>query len=310
MANPTNPANSKNIHAPEAQCLAWNCSQIDDSLARLCDFASQLGQEAVDWYFKNKRWKRIWSRFIQGSAVVLAAAAGLIPILAVLLKPAGQAASSFDSGLVASLLVGLAASLLGLDKAFGFSTAWARYVLTATTIRKAVVEFQLDWISLNAARCAVPSAENTMALIQRAKEFSSTVEGLVLQETKDWVTEFQANMAQLEKDVNAQLDALNAKVERARQAQLAVKPSSLELTVPGADKTDRFEFQVTLEPLGGAAITETVSHAQVWVKTGLPPGHAKITVSAAIGGKAVLKQKIADLKSGEIHTESIQLDAP
>jgi hypothetical protein len=31
----------------------------------------------------------------------------------------------------ASLFLGVAAALLGLDKAFGYSSCWARYVLTA-----------------------------------------------------------------------------------------------------------------------------------------------------------------------------------
>jgi len=56
---------------------------------------------------------------------------------------------------------------------------------------------------------------------------------LVLQETKDWATEFQSNVAQLEKETKAQLDALKAQVEKAGVAQTAAsQPGSVEITVP------------------------------------------------------------------------------
>jgi len=240
--------------------------------------------------------------------VTLAAGGGLVPIVVAMLRNYWGYTAPFDSGLVASLLVGLAAALLGLDKAFGFSSAWARYALTATTIRKALVEFHLDWATLSANRCPTNSTEQTIALIQRGKDLISTVEGLVLQETRDWVTEFQSNMSQLEKDVKAQLDALSAKVEKARQErETAEKPGALELTVPDADKADQFQIQVTLEPSGGPAIKETVSHTKIWVRTTVPVGHCRIIVTAAVGGKPVSNQALADIKPGEVTKITVAL---
>jgi hypothetical protein len=295
----------KNIHPPAAQCLAWKCDDINGSLVAVCAYADQVGREAVERYWKNIWWKRLFSRWIQFLALALAAGGGIYPIIATIFKPRQ---ASPDSGLVTSVLVGLAAALLGLDKAFGFSSGWARFVLTACTIQKTIVEFHLDWMSLIAARCAMPSPDRTMALIQRAKDFVSTVEGLVLQETKNWVSEFQTNMSQLEKDVKAQLDTLNAKVEKARQDQEAGgKPGSLELTVPDADKADDFEFQVTLEPSTGALPTEKVSNTKVWVKTGVPPGHCKITLSATVSGRTVSNQAVADIPPGEIFKATVPL---
>ena len=67
---------------------------------------------------------------------------------------------------MASICVGSAAALIGLDKTFGFSSGWARYVLTVTSIRKALEEFRMDWISLSAKIDKTPTPDQIQALIQ------------------------------------------------------------------------------------------------------------------------------------------------
>ncbi|MGA2134246.1 MAG: SLATT domain-containing protein [Bryobacteraceae bacterium] len=314
MFGKNNPPIEKNIQPPASDCLGWDCQQIDASLDKVYKYSDQVGRKAIDWYWHNKRWKQLFSRAIQLFALVFAAAGGVVPIATLMLRQYWgideAAKKSFDTGLAASLFVGLAAALLGLDKAFGFSTGWARYVLTATTIEKSLLEFHLDWTSLRAACCGGPTPEQVAAMILRAKEFISLVEGSVLQETKEWVTEFQANMTQLEKDVKVQLDTLNAKVEQARQDRAAAdKRGSLELTVPDADTAVGSEFLVTLEPPTGALPAEKVSNTKVWVKTAVPPGHCKITVTATVAGKTVSNQAVVDIPPGEIFKASVPLQS-
>jgi hypothetical protein len=64
-----------------------------------------------------------------------------------------------SDGLWASLLLGVAAALFGLDKAFGYLSGWARYVLTATNIRRALEEFRMDWAELMVKAGTPPTAE-------------------------------------------------------------------------------------------------------------------------------------------------------
>jgi hypothetical protein len=104
----------------------------------------------------------------------LLTAAGLVPIIIQLVKNAGANwAKGFDSGPLASLFVGIAAALLGLDKAFGYSSGWTRYVLTGTSMTKLLQEFRMDWLALSAAAAGAPNEERQAAMIQRAKEFVS-----------------------------------------------------------------------------------------------------------------------------------------
>ena len=74
------------------------------------------------------------------------------------------------------------------------------------------------------------------------------------QETKDWVMEFQSSLAQMEKDVAAQLSTLKAQVDRSIQTREAdSQPGLIEITVPNADKADAGKVQLRLE--GPAKIT-------------------------------------------------------
>jgi len=150
--------------------------------------------------------------------------------------------------------------LIGVDRAFGYSSGWARYVLTATTIRKSLEEFRMDWTALSAKSGASPSPDQLAAFIARAKDFIVGVQAMVLQETKDWVTEFQNSVAQLDKEIGARLDALKSQIEKAAQTQApTAQPGSIELTVPNAEKTEGFAFDVLMEGSEGKVTEEKIT---------------------------------------------------
>jgi len=215
----------RNIRPEEPDPIGWDSSKPAESLQKIRNSVELEGQKAIDWYWKAKRWKRIPSQSIQFFALLLTAAAGLVPIILQLVKNTGAKwTQGLDSGPLASLFVGIAAALLGLDKAFGYSSGWTRYVLTGTSMTKLLQEFRMDWLALSAAAAGAPNEERQAAMIQRAKEFVSTIQGMIAQETKDWATEFQSNMAQMEKDLKTQLDALKAQVDKeAKDKEAATK---------------------------------------------------------------------------------------
>ena len=298
---------NKNIQ-PDPRTPVWNRQDPAGSLNAILQYVEAEASRTIDWYWRNKVWKSLCSRFIQFFAVIFAAGAGIAPIVAQIRKAIWAPTSTFDSGLWASLLVGIAAGLIGLDRAFGFSTGWARYVLTATAIRKALEEFRMDWNSLAAVEEHPPTSEQVSARIARAKEFSSIVEGLVTQETKDWIMEFQSSMAQLEKDVKVQLDTLKSQVEKKDQdRQAKAKPGSIELTVSNAEKADDFKFQVVLENESGAVAHEELANSKTWARINTVPGQYKMSVRAAESGKPVSVSAIVDVKPGEAAKPSLSL---
>ena len=296
----------------------WDNNDVVASLRAVRKSAEEEGQKAIDWYWRKKPWKSNPSQAIQFSALVLTAAAGILPVIVQVWKNVRpDSLRGFDSGPLAALCVGVAASLIGLDKAFGYSSGWTRYVLTATNMTKLLHEFRMDWVAIIAASKDPPTAEDQAKLIQRARDFVSVIQGMVLQETKDWAIEFQSNMAQMEKDLKTQLDALKAQVEQsakekesaAKEKETAAKPGSIELTLTNADKTDGFNFVVSLEGTAGK-FTDSVSNAKVWTRINTPPGQYKLAVEAKAKGSPIATSMILDVKPGEISKPSLTLPVP
>jgi hypothetical protein len=298
-------AKSNDLQAtgPAESPLTWNAGDPPALVQGLLKYVEERAEDSVNWYWKNKRSKSFLSQWIQFLAVVLTSGAALVPII-------GQFVNSntMKNGLMASLLVGVAAALLALDKAFGFSSGWTRYVMTATNIRKSLEEFRMDWAALIAKAGPNPAPDQIQALIERAKEFRITVEGLVLQETKDWVTEFQNSLSQLEKDAAAQLATLKAQSEKAAQVRdAASQPGSIQLTVPNAEKADNATIQIKLEDAGGALADQGVKGTKTWVRLNLSPGQYRLTVSATVGGNPASTTAAVIVKPGEIAQPAIPL---
>ena len=286
----------------------WNSADPVQSLRDIRMAVEDEGQKAIDWYWRSKKWKARLSRAIQFFALALTATAGLAPIFVQVLKNFGvRIPTNFDSGSIASLCVGTAAALLGLDKAFGLSSGWTRYVLTATSMTKVLHEFRMDWVALAAAAQDPPTPQERTGLLQRASEFISAMQSMVVQETKDWATEFQNNLAQMEKDLKSQLDTLKAQVEkRDQEKQDAAKPGAIELTLTNADKTDGFHFEVTLEGATGR-FAESVSNAKVWTRINTAPGQYKVTIDAKAKGSPIATSTVIDVNPGETAKPSLVL---
>jgi len=301
--------NTKDIRAHEPMDIMWDPADPALSLRKTRRVVEEEGQKAIDWYWRKKPPKQRSSQVVRFLALVLTALAGIVPIVVQVLKSFEvKRVATFDSGPIAALCVGLAASVIGLDKAFGYSSGWTRYVLTATSMTKLLHEFRMDWVALVAAADNPPTVTQQAGMIQRAKDFVSGIQAMVLQETKDWATEFQSNLAQMEKDLKAQLDQLKAQVEKgAQEKQAATKPGAVELTVTNADQTDGFQFEVTLE---GQAVklTEAVRGNRVWMHINTPPGLYKVTVTGKAKGADVAISAVVEVKPGE--TAKPQLNLP
>lgn len=294
------------IKASNPGLLLWKPGDANDSLTYLLKYVEQEASNAISWYWRNKRWKSRCSRFIQIAAIVLTALAGIFPVVAYLLKELQWPYPS-ESGLWASLFVGVAAALIGIDRTFGLSSGWTRYVLTATSLRKLLEEFRFDCALLLCKSGKDVTSEDIVTLVQRAKDFRLAVENAVFQETKDWATEFQNNVAQLEKDVKAQIDAFKSELEKARQVQASETPGALELTLVNALRPDNNEVQIVLDSTERNIADEALAGASKWVRLNLAPGQYKLSAKAAIQGRTVLSSTAIVIKAGEIAKAEISL---
>ena len=192
--------------------LSWKDSDVENSLSVLYQYTEDAAQKQLQWYWDKKRAKARMSMLLRFVAIVLFAVGGLVPIVKATLPVAVAARFPFDFGQAGYLLIGIAAGCLGLDRFFGYSTGWIRYITTAMAIEKALDEFRLDWArNMARMRGAPPTADQLEAMIRTCAAFSLVIKSQVEQETKAWVAEFQSNLSQLEKDLAAKADEAKAK---------------------------------------------------------------------------------------------------
>ena len=288
----------------EQQSVSWDPSDIPASLNRTREYVECEATKAMKWYWATKRWKAWWSRFLRAMAILLSTAAGIIPI-AVAIRTGKEAT---PTGLWVSLLLGLAAGIIGFDHFFGFSSGWMRYVITATGIQNALEEFRMDWSVLSAHLSTPPTNDQVLAMVDRAKTFRITVSNMVLDETKAWAAEFQSNMTQLEKDVRASFEQQRAKAEQDMKAHNVFgRPGAIELKVTNALACDGHKFTVVLDGTKPPRPAETVEGSTDWSSSTVPPGQYKLIVSALRGGKKVQASKIVKVDPDAIASVEMAL---
>jgi hypothetical protein len=300
----------KNIQYLKWEPKSWDANNVDGSLKQMLTNAEQNAQAAITWYWDKKRWKAISSRTFRLAAILLTAAAAMIPIIG----SAGWFGPN-DQGTVLKInqagyaALGVAALALALDRFLSASTSWMRYVTTATTIQTAVEKFQLDWDKLTAPLAGkTPSGQDLAALINQIAEFSATVRALVENETNAWVAEFQANLAELQKSTAAAVDTARAQVQASQQkadadqqaaqqkleaAEQAARPGGIDLTVSNAADTDEgYEVLVDGQSKKAGVLSNSCGIL------GVSPGLHELEVQAKIGGSAAHVSQMVTITAG------------
>jgi hypothetical protein len=166
-------------------------NQLD--LAELYDWAERCGRDALDWYLSEKERKARWSKVLRASSIVLATLGGVVPVVAL---ATGQAAF----GNWGFIILALAAGCLAYDRYFGYSSAWQRYMKTATTLRVHLSEFQMAWLKEMVVLRGRPDppTEDTVRLVELIRQFIGTVNDIIRSETETWLTEFTQHLTDAE----------------------------------------------------------------------------------------------------------------
>jgi hypothetical protein len=95
-----------------------------------------------------------------------------------------------------SVALGGAALRVGIDRFFGGSTAWRRFIATEHPIRQALHAFQLDVETEHAVWGGKPpQPEPRQAVLTRGKAFLIPVDTLIRHETDPWLAKFQNTLA-------------------------------------------------------------------------------------------------------------------
>jgi hypothetical protein len=170
--------------------LSWREADLAGSVDAVYLWVEGEMVRAAEWYLREKRSKARWSRTLRIAAVLFATAGAILPFVAANVDSVG-----FEWGYVA---LALAAGTVALDRFFGFSTSWMRFMATEIAIQQAVTQLQFDWAAILVKRGDRPvGPEEATALLAKLSEAAATMEDLIARETVAWADEFQSNISEL-----------------------------------------------------------------------------------------------------------------
>lgn len=187
---------SKDLGPTERLQLSWERGKIIGSLEALFERITNEAESAINWYLRAKRPKQRWAVLLRFGSIAFGTIAGIIPILAQILAEDGHPRIQ---PAWASVALGFAAAFVLLDRFFGFSSAWMRYMSTELSIRQLTQEFQVDWESNKATWLGSdPTPEQLRATLASFKAFVTQLNTVIRQETDAWIQEFQSTLKQID----------------------------------------------------------------------------------------------------------------
>lgn len=272
--------------------FAWDSQNLAETLDKIVKSSEAHGVSAIDWYLTKKRRKKNTAIFLRFTVIVATAVAGVLPMFAQLSVAKSDAAQSspwFVEPVWASIALAVAAFMLALDKFFGFSSGWMRFISTEHQIRQALHEFRLDYRIAQASwPSGQPKPEHTHQLLTRCKAFLTQVDTFIQNETNEWMKEFKDNLKKLNKKVQEQMDES--------------RPGGLNVVVTNGDQCDAGWILQLNEQPGKVCTGKTAAVPN------LSRGQHKIRIEGAIQGKKKETEILSEISPGQIKPVEVTLE--
>ena len=183
-----------NLLAAQLPEIDW-AADYHSTAATLYRWTEAAAISTLNWYLTEKGGKARWSRALRVLAVVFITAGALAPVIAVGTGNVKDAFWGYPA-------LGLGAACIGLDRAFGFSSSWMRYLSAAAAVQKTLIEYQLKWAELTASwGGGGPDVGQMHSAVKEIIAFAAKLSDLVADETETWITEFRGNVGLLESEI-------------------------------------------------------------------------------------------------------------
>lgn len=270
---------------------------VGPHLESIRQYAESKIHNELSWYFGKKKGLARTSQRLRFSAVVLSIFGGLVPLLIAMFggRPSWPWLAPVDDvrfGQLGYLFLAVAGGLLLLDKYFGYSTGWMRYIVAIQAIEKARESFRLDWAALSRKLVLTPAGtpEHTEAadrMIQRARSVIVEVRDHSEKETQAWILEFQTNLAQFEKDLKSQMEA--------------GRPGGIDVEVTDGNKADT-PVEVSLDGMIADRFSGTAGSIGY-----VAPGLHRVTAKAEKANRNYSASTLVNVGGGQICQVKITL---
>jgi hypothetical protein len=266
---------------------AWNPQDPVGSLEGLRNHACRRATDVYRWYGNHKGSKKMWAQSTRALALFLTAAAGLLPVLTQILAPK-TTGHWYSEPAWATVLLALAGALVALDRFFGFSTAWMRYMSAELQVLQLHEQFQLDWTAQRATwKPEGPIPAEIMSAIALVRTFVAQLDMVVRVETDTWMSEFKGALQQIDEATRAkpELPAMGA----------------ISLTVTNGDQCENGWILVLNHGAGTPFRGTSAAVPRIM------PGIYATEVTGTIGGKSVGGAATVTVPSGGIGSAQITL---
>lgn len=180
---------------PDLHELDWSPERRSESLSRIYDHAIGLAAAQERWYANARRKNRRWAQALRVASILLGGLAAVIPILAEIYTTGGKPVIAAGW---AAIAIAAAVTLVGLDRFFGFSAAWMRFMAAELRITRLRHDFEYAWESARAANSIPPTDDVVIGAVKVAHDFVVGIDDAVADETSAWVVEFRSTLTTTE----------------------------------------------------------------------------------------------------------------
>jgi hypothetical protein len=149
-------------------------------------------EETISWYMHEKESKSRLSKRLRFCAISLAVLGGIAPLV-------NAAYGKFPSS-AGYVLLALAAGLQLVDRYFGYSSSWSRYLRVAMEANGLLLMLQLRWLELTHSADQHTCETAEWAIL---KEYGASLAARIGEETTNWSSEFAVGIAALEARISS-----------------------------------------------------------------------------------------------------------
>ncbi|NAS12286.1 SLATT domain-containing protein [Poritiphilus flavus] len=194
----------------------WFIDQIEDKMVKnyLTLFIEYV-DEKITWYKRHRKIKGVLSNVLVSVAVV---SFSMSLILIVLKSPNddisifGKCFNVYSSGYVCLMI---ASTVLLIDRLFGHSSGWIRYMMAQLEIENSISEYHAQWLnSISKANLGQLTSEDKVSLITLLSNFDNTIKSIVIKETLEWKTNFTVQLEKFRSNVDANLRKAKTNLEK------------------------------------------------------------------------------------------------
>jgi SMODS and SLOG-associating 2TM effector domain 2 len=193
----------KDLTPNEFPKIVWEPGKLAEPLEELFACVVKEANDAIAWYNIRRKPKQYGGQILRVGALIFGAIAGLVPILGEIFQDNERRPGIAPAW--ATVALGVAGLLVLLDRFWGFTSAWVRFLLAQQELSEALRNFEFDWAKEKILWAGTePNIPQATAMIVSSKTFILQVHSIVRRETNLWASEFQNAITMVDQTAKAE----------------------------------------------------------------------------------------------------------